>query len=479
MKKTNPRAKSSDVLLESFTQEDFETARQNLMARFHQWQDLLISNDGKNIITPDDLDAFRLQAKEISDQKIKSEQEIEQLKILTVLIYMLTISDSNATAAYAVNMLKLPEIAENPCYPFLHDFIVRKVIYQAGSLDLESIEKLLHYQNQIAVERLPTKDANDNEEPEILAKLLHSNTGEAFALKNQAYQLYIERIKEEKTLDSTTAVADNNEPTEPVNIEAFRQKKAETDPTFEPYVLLNEQAKFLKDSIYKTRLSCGIEIYAATYIGVNREQNEDAIIISPLHDQLVVIDAMGGYGNGNVARDVFIQNTLNHPDDIERSIIETQKHYDEKKLQYGGVCLTHLRIVPNKNDFTLLISQAGDVHTVLFDQIDRLRYESKDEAIGHRVFNAIISKSATDMQRANGWNKFGKLSRTKVRAVKGYRLAIYSDGISNHFTAEAIKPFILGNTLEDAVLTISAHLDSVMREPEAYQDNCSLVLIDF
>lgn len=479
MKKPNARAKNSDVLLESFTQEDFEVARQNLMSRFRQWQGLLISNDEKSIITPDDLSAFRLQANEISEQQIKSEQEIEQLKILTVLIYMLTIADTSATAAYEISMFKLPDVAENIQYPFLHDFIVRKVIYQATTLDLETIEKLLDYQNQISLERiLPINDEHAIE-PETLAKLLHDKGGRPFGLINHNNRLYIEMSEDEDKGTLSSVEVDSNEPTEPIGIEDFRSKPVESDTTLEPRILLGEKAELLKDALYKGRLSCGLEICAATYVGVNREQNEDAIIISPLYDQLIVIDAMGGYGNGNVARDIFIQNSLKHLDDIEQSVLKTQKQYDENKLQYGGVCLTHLKVVPSNNgDFMLFLSQAGDVHTVLFDQSGKLRYESKDEAIGHRVFNAIISKSATDLQRTNGWNKFGKLTRTKIQAGSGWRLAIYSDGISNHFTADAIKPLILGNNLEDALFNISSSVDSAMREPESYQDNCSLVLVN-
>jgi serine/threonine protein phosphatase PrpC len=125
------------------------------------------------------------------------------------------------------------------------------------------------------------------------------------------------------------------------------------------------------------------------------------------------------------------------------------------------------------------IAQAGDVHALVYDREGELKYETVDESIGHLVINAIISKKATEAQRANGWKNFGNLTKTSIRVKPGSRLAVYSDGVGNHFKAKEMGELVLNKTRKQAIAAISKVLDEKMHRQGAYKDNSSIAIIDF
>ncbi|HEX7027093.1 MAG TPA: hypothetical protein VF268_07610, partial [Gammaproteobacteria bacterium] len=69
--KTQNSILNENDLLQSFTQQDVEKAKANLLQRYQMWQGLLISNDQKSVITPDDLEHFRVQASDLLEQPLK------------------------------------------------------------------------------------------------------------------------------------------------------------------------------------------------------------------------------------------------------------------------------------------------------------------------------------------------------------------------------------------------------------------------
>src|SRR5688572_1745555 len=144
--RTHQNSLNPDVLLQRFTRADFEAAKAKLLERYHFWHGLLVSNDEQSVITPDDLGNIKQQAADILSQETKSPYEVEQLKILTVLIYLLMQAASD-TAIKAD-----PAMQENLESAGLHNgrhYIVRKLAHNSADLPAEDIKKFADYENLV------------------------------------------------------------------------------------------------------------------------------------------------------------------------------------------------------------------------------------------------------------------------------------------------------------------------------------------
>jgi serine/threonine protein phosphatase PrpC len=461
--KTRQNPLDHDLLLQRFTRADFEAAKARLLERYHFWHGLLVSNDEQSIITPDDLENIKQQAADVLSQETKSPYELEQLKILTVLIYLLMQAASD-TAIKADPAMQ--EKLESAALYNRRHYILRKLAHNSADLSAEDIQKFAHYENLVLGSYITSfKDA----QPSLLANL-KTGDGKFFNLRDAGHEIAIEFV-------SAPAAE-----LEPPLIEAEEKSKpapAAAPADLSPLILNDEKAGFLINNYQERQLRCGIMIAGASYIGVERKHNEDAVVILPATDHVVVIDAMGGYGNGVIARNLFIEVLLKNQSSLDQTAISAQQYYDKTNLDQGGVCLTGFHIKPDGEHFSVYIAQAGDVHALVYDREGELKYETVDESIGHLVINAIISKKATEAQRANGWKNFGNLTKTSIRVKAGSRLVVYSDGIGNHFKAKEMGELVLNNTRKQAIAAVSKSLDEKMRKPGAYKDNSSIAIIDF
>ncbi|HEX5055564.1 MAG TPA: hypothetical protein VFX02_03615 [Gammaproteobacteria bacterium] len=467
--KTRQNPLNQDVLLQRFTRADFEAAKAKLLERYHFWHGLLVSNDEQSVITPDDLDNIKQQAADILAQETKSPYELEQLKILTVLIYLLMQAASETAIKADPAMQEKLESAG--LYNGRH-YIVRKLAHNSADLPAEDIEKFVHYENLVLGSYITSfKDAG----PSLLANL---KTGDEkfFNLRDAGSEIAIEFV-------SAPAAADLEPPlikvAEEESMPATAPAPAAPPADLSPLIMNDEKAGFLINNYQERQLRCGIMVAAASYIGVDRKHNEDAVVVLPATDHVVVIDAMGGYGNGVIARNLFIEVLLENQTSLDQTALRTQQYYDKTNLDQGGVCLTGFYIKPDGEHFSVYIAQAGDVHALVYDREGELKYETVDESIGHLVINAIISKKATEAQRANGWKNFGNLTKTSIRVKTGSRLVVYSDGVGNHFKAKEMGELVLNNTRKQAIAAVSKSLDEKMRKPGAYKDNSSIAIIDF
>lgn len=452
-------------LLQSFTQQDVEKAKANLLQRYRMWQGLLISNDQKTVITPDDLEHFRLQASDLLEQPLKSNYELEQLKILTVLIYLLIDADKAALPAGDPQLhAQLDELQ----LPHADDYIIRKIIHDTAQLDLEDIERLVEYENWVLSSYITQIPPEDDWKPGTLSGL-RSRDGIYFQLTDKAYEIVVEPVEEPEAI----VLPPPAESAEPRVVPQAGKGK------YEPAVLCDEQEEFLVNTFQYSQLSCGVEVSAASYVGQHREHNEDAIVIQPQQNHVVVVDAMGGYSNGVVARDLFVDALFKYPGNIETAVEWTQNRYDALDIVQGGVCLISIKVHPEQENLLLEFSQAGDVHAVLYDDKGNVRHETIDEAIGHQVINAVIGRNATISQQANGWKSFGKLTQAKLHVKPGWRLAVYSDGIANHFSASQLATLILNKPPKQAIEAVSKEVDEAMRKERAYRDNTSIAIFDF
>jgi serine/threonine protein phosphatase PrpC len=452
-----------DVLLQRFTRADFEAAKAKLLERYHFWHGLLVSNDEQSVITPDDLENIKQQAADILAQETKSTYELEQLKILTVLIYLL-MQAARETAIKADPVMQ-EKLETAGLYNRRH-YIVRMLAHNSADLAAEDIKKFVHYENLVLGSYVTSfKDAG------TALTNLKTSDGRFFNLRDDGREVAIEFI--EAPVDELPLIEVLEEDAQPQAAPA----PAPTDLT--PLVLKDEKAGFLINNYQERQLRCGIMVAASSYIGLDRKHNEDAIAILPATDHVVVIDAMGGYGNGVIARNLFIEVLLENPGSLEQAAVQTQQYYDKTNLDQGGVCLTGFHIKPDGDNYSVYIAQAGDVHALVYDREGELKFETVDESIGHLVINAIISKKATEAQRANGWKNFGNLTKTSIRVKSGSRLVVYSDGVGNHFKAKEMGELVLNKTRKQAIAAVSKALDEKMRKQGAYKDNSSLAIIDF
>lgn len=464
--KTRQNPLDQDVLLQRFTRADFEAAKAKLLEIYHFWHGLLVSNNEQSVITPDDLENIKQQAADILSQETKSPYELEQLKILTVLIYLL-MQAANEAAIKADPAMQ--EKLEAAGLPSGRHYIVRKLVHNSADLSAEDIKKFVHYENLVLGSYITSfKDA----EPCILSSL-KTRDGKFFNLKDAGREIELEFIDAPAAEIDFTAIELEEETAQPA------PAPAPAPADLMPLVLNDEKAGFLINNYQERQLRCGIMVAASSYIGVDRKHNEDAVAILPATDHVLVIDAMGGYGNGVIARNLFIEVLLKHQDSMEQAAINTQNYYDKTSLDQGGVCLTGFHIKPDGEHFSVYIAQAGDVHALVYDREGELKYETVDESIGHLVINAIISKKATEAQRANGWKNFGNLTKTSIRVKSGSRIVAYSDGVGNHFKAKEISELVLNKTRKQAIAAVSKVLDEKMRRQGAYKDNSSIAIIDF
>ncbi|HEY3487761.1 MAG TPA: hypothetical protein VGL10_06820 [Gammaproteobacteria bacterium] len=466
--KPSHKPADQDVLLQRFTRSDFEAAKAKLLERYHFWHGLLISNDEQSVITPDDLENIKAQAADIVAQETKSEYELEQLKILTVLIYLLMHVDREIAITPDPAIQERLETAD---LPNARHYIVRKLAHNSADLQVEDIKQFIRYENLVLGSYITSFSKDQGNDPKLLTGL-KTLDGKFFNLRDVGYEVGIDFID--------TPAAELELPV----IEVIEQEiKPAAAPARQveqtPLVINDETASFLINNYQERQLSCGVSVAASSYIGLDRKHNEDAIAILPATDHVIVIDAMGGYGNGVIARNLFVDILLQNQADLEQAAVAAQQQYDQSNLEQGGVCLTGFHIKPDGEHFSLSVAQAGDVHAVVYNREGEIKFETVDESIGHLVINAIISKKATEAQRANGWKNFGNLTKTSVRIKAGSRLAVYSDGVGNHFKATELAELVLHKTRKQAIAAVSKALDEKMRKPGAYKDNSSIAIIDF
>ena len=453
---------NEDDLLNRFKKGDVERAKSSLLERFNIWQGILVAIDEQSVITPDDLDHFRVQADDLINQEVKSEHEWEQLKIITVLIYQLMDAEKSARPSSNLELQAQLDMLE---LPHINQFIMRRITHGAEQFDFADIKNFVRYENLVLssyITGIPSEEATLSNTVESL----QSNDNVFFDLIDTNYEVKIQRR------DAAAEI-------KPVAAPKVEPKPEVVLTGLEPIVICDNDAEFLIHTMQTSRLSSGPTITAASYVGKNREFNEDGIVLAPDNNQVLVIDAMGGYGNGVTARDEFVSATLEHLGDIDANVAEAQQRYDDVGLEQGGVCIINSIIeAVDSQSFRITLAQAGDVHAILFDENHEIKHETVDESIGHQVINAIIGAEATQFQRVNGWDTFGRLTLATLHAKKGWRLVIYSDGIANHFDAKTVAEMISNRTSKQAIGVISKAVDKSMSVQGSYKDNSSIAIVD-
>ncbi len=457
-KASKPGAQASTkqgLLLARFNEDDFKKARDNLLQRYTNFYGLLISKDQSSILSPDDVDTFKEYAAEFENRKAYSEHDDEQLKILTVLIYNMVTAQKGLAPITGKNSLN------SFWSQYGHFYILRKIYHNSENLKYSDITKLLNYQNEL-------------HELYQRSKQLTHNDAESTTLETIDKELFVIEYSAEKYTAKQVEISD-----EYISKQKKKEIQTQKQHSSRKLILSDQEKNTLLETAVSIKLSCGVRVSAASYIGVRRKANEDGIVILPDSDQVVVIDGMGSYGNGATARRIISDSIVKFPGSIDLATSYTQKQYDVQKIGPGGVCLMSLQIDFIDDEYEINIGQAGDVRVLIFDENYDLQYESVDEAIGHKVINAIMSESITLKHRKNGWTSFGVLTHSKVTVKKGWRAINFSDGIANHLNADELQPLVTNCTHKTAIGRLSSRLQKMMEPEKAYKDNCSITILDF
>jgi serine/threonine protein phosphatase PrpC len=151
----------------------------------------------------------------------------------------------------------------------------------------------------------------------------------------------------------------------------------ELAPIETPTVLDGNRYETLEDSIKSFRFSDGIEGAAATYpagyLYNNKKHNEDRVAIHPQAQRAVVVDGMGGQGNGDTAADITGRNLIESPDNpgqaLKAASIDMDLQLSNK--QAGAVFLS----AKVKLGQPIAIAQAGDVELWHFDRTGQVKHQ--------------------------------------------------------------------------------------------------------
>lgn len=157
-------------------------------------------------------------------------------------------------------------------------------------------------------------------------------------------------------------------------------------------------------------LACGIDI------GVGRESQQDALVVSTQHDGYAVIDGMGGMGRGDEAAQVLAESLLQGFEkqtpfiQVQRQASETMR---EKGIFQGGACYVAFRLTGKE----LSVAWAGDVELFLAEEGEKIIFSTEKEGFGAWVFNSVQGKSE------------GKTNLASLEVKSGQRIYAATDGL--------------------------------------------------
>ncbi len=246
-------------------------------------------------------------------------------------------------------------------------------------------------------------------------------------------------------------------------------------------ILKNEQnlPPTVGQGIVQCRMRLGDMVTAYTDIGHGRHQNDDRIMIDLLRDSVSVND---GYEvEGGIAADILSESQL-YSSDPEAAVASTVDQIQTQTQEKSGVCFTQANILRENDGKKYLFNvQAGDVRRIIADKMKRLKLfwkqrklleESKDETLAQALCDAgqitqdLVSchpKRSVVMNSVNRSSGRVNVSRWERPLVKGQRIYLLTDGITDNLTSEEILALTGGLPPELAIQVLIRITDARMQ----------------
>lgn len=233
-------------------------------------------------------------------------------------------------------------------------------------------------------------------------------------------------------------------------------------------------------------------------VGMVRHSNQDAFVIGELSDNAtfaVVCDGMGGANGGNVASQMAVDNLSAslksgyRPNMSEASIKNLinsavssanirvfDKAKENKELSGMGTTVVVVLILEN----TAYIAHAGDSRAYKFSE-NNLEQITRDHSIVQNMIEdgkltveeARFHPRKNVITRALGVEENVKVEFTVVDLIKGDKLLICTDGLSNYVSAEDIADLLSKEGIENIAKTLVDVANS-----NGGGDNITAVVID-
>ncbi len=245
----------------------------------------------------------------------------------------------------------------------------------------------------------------------------------------------------------------------------------------EGLILKNEKnlPPTLGQGIVQYHMRLGDMVTAYTDMGHGRPENDDRIMINLFNNSISVND---GYGaDGGIVADILSESQLysRDPEAAVAIAVDRIKMHARKK---SGVCFMQANIFRGKYLFNM---QAGDVRRIIADKMMRLKWfwkqrklleESKDETLAQALCNAgqITQDLVSCHPKRNLVTNFVKSSSAKVNVsrwerplLKGQRIYLLCDGITDNLTSEEILALTEGLSPELAIQVLIQITDTRMQ----------------
>lgn len=212
----------------------------------------------------------------------------------------------------------------------------------------------------------------------------------------------------------------------------------------------------------------GIKIVAGSDRGIGYKfHNEDRVAVSPGCEFVVVVDGMGGEGQGDKAANISIEELIRTPDDQEVGAREASKRIN-KECPGSGAAFISARILREEGKIYLEESYLGDCQLLLVRDGEVKFVSGQDSYVldlvklGGITADQALYSECRNVVTGGILQKHEKVKKERIEVQSGDRVLLMSDGISDNLTSDEIAESISGLSPGQAMKKISDITDQRM-----------------
>lgn len=232
----------------------------------------------------------------------------------------------------------------------------------------------------------------------------------------------------------------------------------------------------------------GSEIAVASDRGIGYgKENQDRALVMPMQEFFAVIDGVGGHSHGDLAAQKLAEALAKNPNNVEEAIrIATDNiNKDVNKLSIMDnpkAAFVAARLLGDEENektdsketpTTVEYYYAGDCAILILHQDNTYSIGETDSSVSKLVKNKLISEDQSlyhplrnQINKAIPLKDGEKISSGKIKAQRGDRLILMSDGIEDNLTPEEIGKLIKGKTPAEAIRVLDKVTSERMKNKE-------------